>query len=177
MIPEPESVRKARRKGRRLMFIFLPLALLIGKASLSVHLNDPEFSSGFWGIAITALMAWPAVKGYRLQRTAKRFPSYYTALKQTGDMRLESIAAQLGASAETVRRELSRMTKLGFFPALSIDQSGDIALLDLSPPVHSAQEIQQPRVRVVCPACGAPGSVEKGGHGHCAYCHGTLSAD
>lgn len=174
---KPVSDKKIAARGKLLMLIFLPLALILGWACLSVFFENPDFYSAFLGIIFTGALAWPAVKGYRMLRTARQYGRVRKALDKAGDRTLDALASQLGRSPDALRRMLKNMARMGLFSAVDIGKDGHIALLDPEashdPSPHEAPLMQ----RVVCPACGAPGSVEIGGHGFCAYCHGTLNAD
>ena len=168
-----ESTKKITRKGRWLAAVFLPLAFIRGMISLLALHDSPTLGSVLFVIYFTGLPAWPALHGLRLLRTARRYPSYYHALMQSAPRNLNAIAKYLGSSPETVRRELNRMARHRLLPSLGISSAGDIFFPGVTPDPTAGPKLQ----RVVCPACGAPGNVEQGGHGLCAYCRGPLSAD
>lgn len=168
-----ESTKKITRKGRWLAAVFLPWAFMVGASSLSIFLSTLNIGSAVYGIVFTGLPAWPAIHGLRLLRAARRYPGYYHFLTQSEQKNLRSLASQMNVSPEKARRELGLLAKHRLLPFLSISSAGDICF----PGLQAAPRRQVKLQRVVCPACGAPGSVEQGSHGRCAYCWGPLSAD
>ncbi len=106
----------------------------------------------------------------------KRCMKYISLIGEQDYRSLEEIAAQTGMRYHTVKLDIRKLLKAGYFRDHYLnEESGCLeAYSDKSSKREAKQSAEEPLYAVNCKSCGAPQNVKKG-NSRCEYCGSTIN--
>lgn len=122
---------------------------------------------------------------FRQRRLIKDFKNYVKIIAPDPENSIEPIAAEMNIPLETVKTNIRKMIKKGYFVNARLDDANNRLILGLGNTYdildrkeNEAIEANKPMdlVPVTCPGCGMKTAVPRGKTARCEYCGSWLQA-
>lgn len=132
---------------------------------------------------ITALGIWMIIKSSKRKKLIVLFRNYAARLESDPDKSLDLLSSSIGASVDTVTKNISEMVSLGLFPNAFVDtthnrlvfQNNNKTVAQASYQNTASVQKEIRYVTVQCKGCGATNKIIAGSIGECEYCGAQVS--
>ena len=162
-----------------LLVINIPSILLLLAASFSL-ISESYPGSGIVGIVLAVPFVYISLKAFQTIRLCNRYMHYTETMLILHSGDTKAVAAKIGKPVDSVKADLRKMGRRGYFRKVRIDGDYDYInlpeLLEYTQQMGRAGQRAERMVIVKCPHCGAEKLMPPGSVGECDYCQMSVQA-